>query len=352
MAGRPWRRVAKGARLISTKPVDSQRSMPLVSIGLPTYNGAGHLRDALDSLLAQDYPNLELLVSDNASTDETPTITTEYAQRDPRVRVVRQQSNIGPTANFTYVLRESHGAFFMWAADDDRWDRDYVSACLAALEANPRAVMAASSVQFIEGEDEHPAASHVPELFDNPDLSSPDPAVRIARLLSRAGWYLVYGLIRRSAADAIRPIAPAYGWDVIVMAELATRGPIVVVPRALFTYRVVRRPVDTDRGAWSQEVIGLTDIRATPYSHLQEACCAAVAAGDLGWWQRLRTHAAVLLTCYVRPTPMRKRIDAEVATRFRLGVGRSDVSDVLKYGALRIFVPLRRRLERRRVAGR
>lgn len=313
-----------------------------MSIGLPTYNGARFLRESLDCLLGQDFEDLEVLISDNASTDDTPAIAAEYAQRDARVRVVRQPTNIGATANFTYVLRETRGALFMWAADDDRWELDYVSSCLTALEANPAAVIAASSVRFIEGESEEPVEDRSPELWDNPDLSSPDPAKRVARLMSRRGWYLVYGLIRREALEATRPITPAYGWDVVLTVELAARGPIVVIPRQLFTYRVVRKPVDPDRGAWNRDVIKLADTRSTPYSHLQEACCAAVASAGLSWWQHQRAHVAVLSACYLRRTPMRSRIDLEVMSRFHLGVARRDISDVVKYGTLRVWLWLRR----------
>jgi glycosyltransferase involved in cell wall biosynthesis len=112
-------------------------NQPLVSIGLPTYNRASTLRRAIESALAQDYPNIELVISDNASTDETQAICLEVAARDKRVRYLRQQTNQGATVNFREVLKQSRGEFFMWLSDDDWMDESYVSQCLSVLLAQP-----------------------------------------------------------------------------------------------------------------------------------------------------------------------------------------------------------------------
>ena len=112
-------------------------SKPLVSIGLPTYNRAATLRRAIESALNQDYQNIELLISDNASTDETEAICLAAARQDNRVKYWRQQTNRGATANFREVLRESGGEFFMWLADDDWLDQSYVGSCVQVLLEHP-----------------------------------------------------------------------------------------------------------------------------------------------------------------------------------------------------------------------
>ncbi|WNC86000.1 glycosyltransferase family 2 protein [Thermosynechococcus sp. QKsg1] len=89
-----------------------------LSIGMPVYNGAKFIREALDSLLAQTFTDFELIISDNASTDETEAICREYAAKDKRIRYVRQAQNLGAAANFKYVLDEARGEYFMWAAAD------------------------------------------------------------------------------------------------------------------------------------------------------------------------------------------------------------------------------------------
>jgi glycosyltransferase involved in cell wall biosynthesis len=93
---------------------------------MPVHNGADYIEEAVDSLLGQSFVDYELIISDNASTDETGSICRDYAARDPRIRYVRQSDNRGPTANFQYVLDEAIGEYFMWAAADDVWDRVWV----------------------------------------------------------------------------------------------------------------------------------------------------------------------------------------------------------------------------------
>ncbi|MCT7961886.1 glycosyltransferase family 2 protein [Laspinema sp. D1] len=99
---------------------------PKVSIGMPVYNGEPFIREALDSLLAQTFTDFELIISDNASTDGTEAICQEYAAKDKRIRYIRQTENRGAAANFQFVLDEAVGEYFMWAAHDDTWTKDYL----------------------------------------------------------------------------------------------------------------------------------------------------------------------------------------------------------------------------------
>lgn len=99
---------------------------PTVSIGMPVYNGEKYIREALDSLLAQTFTDFELIISDNASNDETVSICQQYAQRDARIIYFRQQENIGAPANFQFVLDHAEADLFMWAAHDDEWAKNYL----------------------------------------------------------------------------------------------------------------------------------------------------------------------------------------------------------------------------------
>jgi glycosyltransferase involved in cell wall biosynthesis len=110
-----------------------QNKIPAVSIGMPVYNGEAFIREALDSLLAQTFTDFELIISDNASTDGTEMICREYASNDERIRYVRQPENRGATANFQFVLDEAVGAYFMWAAADDRRHPDFLRFALQVL---------------------------------------------------------------------------------------------------------------------------------------------------------------------------------------------------------------------------
>src|SRR5436190_2523908 len=109
---------------------------PLVSICIPTYNRSLSLVRAVGSALAQDYDKLEIVISDNASTDETGNVCVELCKKDTRIRYIRQPKNLGMTENFRRALGASHGAYFMWLSDDDWLDRSYVSQCMHFLTTN------------------------------------------------------------------------------------------------------------------------------------------------------------------------------------------------------------------------
>jgi glycosyltransferase involved in cell wall biosynthesis len=105
--------------------------LPLVSIGIPTYNRANLLGRAIESVLAQDYPNLELLICDNASTDNTRQVCEAYVAQHPKLRYIRQPKNEGATGNFRAAFENTRGEFFAWLGDDDWMDRSYVARCAA-----------------------------------------------------------------------------------------------------------------------------------------------------------------------------------------------------------------------------
>lgn len=113
-----------------TMPIPMESSIlnrnPSVSIGMPVYNGAQYIREALDSLLSQTFTDFELIISDNASTDDTQSICAEYARCDPRIRYFRQIKNKGAVANFRFVLDCAKADLFMWAAYDDLWAPNFL----------------------------------------------------------------------------------------------------------------------------------------------------------------------------------------------------------------------------------
>src|SRR3954466_4130607 len=93
--------------------------IPRVSIGLPVFNGEKYLPEALDSLVSQDFEDLEIILSDNGSTDSTQNICREFAAKDPRIRYHRNQTNIGASKNYNRVLELARGEYFKWASHDD-----------------------------------------------------------------------------------------------------------------------------------------------------------------------------------------------------------------------------------------
>jgi glycosyltransferase involved in cell wall biosynthesis len=197
---------------------------PLVSIGVPVFNEATHLADALGHLLAQDYPNLEVTVCDNASTDATATTAREWASRDPRVKVIAQPTNIGAAANFEAAFQHARGEYFMWAAGHDRWSTNYVSACVAALEANPDAVLASGQSRWFG--DDVTADTGPSALYSTAGLA---PCARFLTVL-HGNMHPVYGLIRRDVLVAIGGVPRMVGADLVLLTRLAWKGEFLVVP--------------------------------------------------------------------------------------------------------------------------
>ena len=129
--------------------IEKIATTPKVSIGIPTYNRADLLRRSIESALGQDYPNIEVLISDNASTDNTPDICWFYLNTcGSRIKYVRQPVNLGATANFSKVLEMASGEFFMWLGDDDWIDTSYVRSCVQELLSDPTLALVSGSPQY------------------------------------------------------------------------------------------------------------------------------------------------------------------------------------------------------------
>lgn len=105
----------------------------LVTIGIPTYNRCSTLSKAIESVVSQTYLNIEIIIGDNASIDETQALCESYASKDSRIRYMRHPENIGACNNFNKLLELASGKFFMWLSDDDWIDSSYIEQCLKIL---------------------------------------------------------------------------------------------------------------------------------------------------------------------------------------------------------------------------
>jgi glycosyltransferase involved in cell wall biosynthesis len=209
---------------------------PLVSIGMPVYNGERYLAGTLDAMLVQDVEDFELIISDNASEDATAEIAKAYAERDQRIRYYRNEHNVGLTRNFNRVFELSRGKYFKWTAHDDWHPEHALRACATALEADPSAVVCASGVAIMD-EDGDVFAEWHPSV----DLRSPPAHLRFHRLI----WSLdeTHPLFAVLRADALRrtPLLRTYlGSDRVMLAQLALMGPILQLPEILHYYRQPR----------------------------------------------------------------------------------------------------------------
>lgn len=211
------------------------RNRPMVSIGMPVYNGERFIREALDSLLAQTFTDFELIISDNASTDATESICRSYAEQDSRIRYIRQRENLGALPNFQFVLNEACGKYFMWAAYDDKWDRDWIESLKNVLEATGVGAAFGRLMHIDEVSQplHHPANGRVFEFMGS--------------LLRRRIHYFIeferngkanpiYSLFRRSVLRDIE--LAAYHVDFHIVFDLLLNTEMISVPNTVLYKRV------------------------------------------------------------------------------------------------------------------
>lgn len=199
------------------------KNQPLVTIGIPTYNRAALLKRSIESALNQDYKNIEVIVSDNASTDETESVCRFYCRKDTRLKYVRQAQNRGPSANFSDVLKNASGKFFMWLGDDDWIDAAYVTSCVRQLIRD-------RTMSLISG---------TPKYYRNGRKVGDG---RVFCLLHDAWWYRVisyyaqvaandmfYGLMRTAQIRKIK-MPNTMGGDWLMIATIVYMGKAKIIP--------------------------------------------------------------------------------------------------------------------------
>jgi GT2 family glycosyltransferase len=207
---------------------------PLVSVGLPVFNGESFLRGAMDSILGQSHSNLELIVSDNASTDGSAAIADEYAARDSRVRNFRQPRNIGATRNYNFVAARARGKYMKWASANDYCDTAMFAACVEVLESDPGVVLCYGRTRLVD------ESTGAVRSFDG-DFQITDelPSVRLARVVTQMSLNNAFnGLIRTEALRRTGMIRGYPAGDIVLMAELAMAGKFVLLPQPLLHRRM------------------------------------------------------------------------------------------------------------------
>jgi glycosyltransferase involved in cell wall biosynthesis len=209
---------------------------PSVSVGMPVYNGAQFVARAIESVLNQDLSDLELVICDNASTDETQSICMDYARRDPRVRYFRNEKNLGAMANFSRVFELSRGNYFRWLSADDYVGPGALALCKAVLDQRPEVVLCCTKVDIVDGDGE--VLRHYEELQQ---LEQPGALERMRAAKAQDPWSnAIYGLMRRDVLARTRLMGAFGGSDAALLVELSLHGRFAEVPERLFFRRLHR----------------------------------------------------------------------------------------------------------------
>ena len=276
---------------------------PLVSIGIPVYNGERSIRQALDHLLAQTYTHLELVICDNASTDDTGVICQEYAARDARVRYYRNPTNVGLINNFRLAVERSNGPYFTWAAVDDRKLPTAVEACVRVLQAQPAAVMAHGIVLV-----QSPERDDLVPFPNAMDLAMPDTVARIraftAGIIHNAIFYA--GIYRLEALRQVR-LSHGLAEDYLLCLQMCLLGPVAYTPTPTVIY-AERHPQPNDNPMYTTPPITLANLlyagpvwRRKCWVVLLRGCYELARLQSVPWptrWRSILAHVTTFCQRY------------------------------------------------------
>ena len=277
---------------LSTRVNNKALSSPMVSIGVPIYNEGRFLEESLLSLTSQSYETLEIIISDNASTDSTEEICRRLCSRDKRIRYFRSESNQGATANFKRVLDLAQGRYFMWASGHDLWSPNFVSECVRLLECEPNAVIAFGSCAWIDA-----SGQPMDRASGWTDTRGMDWVGRFFSVFW-GNMHPILGLMRLEVLKRIRFLSCA-GTDLIMLSELALLGDFVHATLASWSRREFR-----DDESYRERIrryrslqYGLSRSlfdRLFPVARLPIELTKVVLRSDISWFEKLSILAILV----------------------------------------------------------
>ena len=211
-----------------------------VVLGMTLHNNARHLPEAAASILAQSYQDFDLIMLDDASSDDTERVARSLAASDTRVTYVRHEQRAGMIPTWREVveiaMREHPSAeYFGWLSDHDRWYPRWLGEMVRALDSNPAVVLAYPMTQRMEP-DGTPVEKDL-RTFQTSGLTSPVDRWREFCLRGVGSGDMVYGLMRLSALRAAGIFREVMNPDRLLIAELTLQGQIQQVPEALWIRR-------------------------------------------------------------------------------------------------------------------
>ena len=211
-----------------------------IGIGVPVFNGEDYLGACLSSIAEQDHDRIDVVISDNASTDGTEEISREFCSNDPRFRYVRQPENLGAAGNYNYVMLHSRGDYYKMAAHDDVLGPGFLGGCAAVLDTEPGTVLAFPRTRYIG------VAGEPLGAYEDPLVWRHDPTAHgrlrdlfVEEQRSHARLcYPIMGVMRRDAALGTRGIQAFRAADAAMLVELALQGDFVEIDEPLYLKRL------------------------------------------------------------------------------------------------------------------
>ena len=296
--------------------------MTKIAIGMPVFNGANYISQALDSILAQTFGDFEVFISDNASDDGTQDICQQYALKDRRIRYLRQTCNVGAAANHNLLVGQGNGPYFKWASHDDILAPRFLEEAVGVLDSRPEIVLASPASALIDELGQllpfSPERGGVvdrsgvcwpcmPEKNDG--LTNGDAAVRFqAVVLKTVMCVEIYGLMRRSALMQTSLLGPFGGADKVLLAQMALLGPFWLGSEVLFHRRCHSKQFSsTVSGAYrAMWFSGRKDSLLKQQFKLLIAYCRSANGYQLGLQQRASCYLSIARRALFRGNQLRR----------------------------------------------
>ncbi len=275
---------------------------------MPLYNAERYLEEALESLLNQTFEDFELIISDNASTDGTAEICHEFANRDKRIRYVRNPRNLGAARNYNRVFELATGRYFKWAAGDDVCAPEFLRKCIQVLDRYQDVVLCYAKTKLL---DEQGRISRHYE--DGLNLVSYSPSGRFLQLMYNIRQCnAIFGVMRSGVLKQTRLIGNFIDSDTCLLAELSLHGKFHEIPRYLFYRR--HHPQASSANRADQDQLEFFDpglkgkVAMTNWRHLRENLLALKRA-RIKYSQKILPAIYLLGTMFVQPGEYMREIN-------------------------------------------
>jgi glycosyltransferase involved in cell wall biosynthesis len=290
---------------------------PRVTVGLPVYQGARYIDQAIRSIREQTYTDLSLHISDNGSTDGTEDICRRHAAEDARVHYHRSEENRGSSWNYERVFMLAEGELFKWAAHDDMLAPTHIERCVQALDADPEAVVAHTGVIKVDEE-----GREVGLWPPNPNAMGGRASRRFADMVMREGpCFPVFGVMRHEVLRRTGRLGPFNAHDRALLAELALHGRFVYVPQPLFLNRehadrsIRAFKQGRDRIAWFDP--SLVDTIVFPLPRLALEYHRAIVRSGVSGWDRASAYLTLGRWCIAHAPGITRNVIGGVRAHVR-----------------------------------
>jgi len=194
-----------------------------VTIGIPTYNRSEQLQTLLESLLKQTYKGIEIIISDNNSSDNTEEVCAQYLDKFNQYTYIKQETNIGSKENFIHLFEICETKYFMWIADDDFIDHNYIKECMNYHQNGNYALVSGVSIYY----NNNGKKQFQGKTITLEDTNDSIRAYNFFRETRDNGIF--YGIYNKKIVTSLtsfrRPIS--WGEDIIFLGHVAYQGKIL-----------------------------------------------------------------------------------------------------------------------------